>query len=64
MFRNSIVGLPIGLKGDSKYISGNSLNPLGTQNKDIGTAYGRTIRKLMGGGVAGEVQKNIRAREN
>ena len=25
---------------------------------------GRTIRKLMGGGRGGEVQKNIRAREN
>ena len=25
---------------------------------------GRTIRKLMGGGAAGEVQKKIRAREN
>ena len=25
---------------------------------------GRTIRELMGGGGAGEVQKNIRAREN
>ena len=28
--------LPISLKGNSKRISGNSLSPLGDQNKDLG----------------------------
>ena len=30
------VNLPISLQGCSKRISGNSLSPLGAQNKDIG----------------------------
>ena len=34
--RKSIVDLPIRLKGNSKRISGNSLSPLGDQNKDLG----------------------------
>ena len=32
----SIIDLPIRLKGNSKRISGNSLSPLGAQNKDLG----------------------------
>ena len=34
----AIVHLPIRLKGNSKRISGNSLSPLGAQNKDMGAA--------------------------
>ena len=30
----------------------------------VGLSKGRSFRKLMGGGGAGEVQKKIRAREN
>ena len=37
-----IVPLPIRMEGNSKRTSGNSLNPLGAQNKDVGTAS-RTI---------------------
>ena len=36
--KKAIVDLPIRLKGNSKHTSGNSLSPLGTQNKDIGAA--------------------------
>ena len=32
----SVTDLPIRLKGNSKRISGNSLSPLGAQNKDLG----------------------------
>ena len=32
----AIAHLPVRLKGKSKHISGNSLSPLGAQNKDIG----------------------------
>ena len=32
-----IVGLPIRMKGNSKRTSGNSLNPLEAQNKNLGT---------------------------
>ena len=35
---NTIVNLPIRLKGNSKCISDNSLIPLGAQNMDTGTA--------------------------
>ena len=34
----AIAHLPVRLKGKSKHISGNSLSPLGAQNKDIGAA--------------------------
>ena len=37
-FRKAIVNFPIKKKGNSKHSSVNSLNPLGTQNKDLGTA--------------------------
>ena len=33
--KNAIVDLPIRIKGNSKRISGNSLSPLGAQNKDL-----------------------------
>ena len=33
--KKAIVNLPIRLKGNSKRIAGNSLSPLGAQNKDI-----------------------------
>ena len=36
--KKAIVNLPIRMKGNSKRTSGNSLNPLGAQNKDLGTA--------------------------
>ena len=36
--KNAIVDLPIGLKENSKGISGNSLRPLEAQNKDISGA--------------------------
>ena len=36
--KKATVHLPIRLKGNSKRISGNSLSPLGAQNKDISTA--------------------------
>ena len=36
--KKAIVNLPIKIKGNSKRTSGNSLNPLGAQNKDLGTA--------------------------
>ena len=41
--KNNIVDLPIGLRENSKRISGNSLRPLGAQNKDIGAAS-QTLR--------------------
>ena len=34
----AIVNLPIKMKGNSKRTSGNSLSPLGPQNKNIGAA--------------------------
>ena len=34
----AIVDLPIKMKGNSKRTSGNSLSPLGPQNKNIGAA--------------------------
>ena len=34
--QKAIVDLPIRMKGNSKLISGNSLSPLGAQNKDVG----------------------------
>ena len=40
--KNAIVPLPIRMNGNSKRTSGNSLNPLEAQNKDLGTAS-RTI---------------------
>ena len=36
--KKAIVDLPIRLKGNSKRTSGNSLSPLGAQNKDFGGA--------------------------
>ena len=36
LLKKAIVDLPIRLKGNSKRISGNSLSPLGAQNKDLG----------------------------
>ena len=33
-----LVDLPIRMKGNSKCISGSSLNPLGAQNKELGVA--------------------------
>ena len=36
--RKAIVHLPIRLKGNLKYNSGNLLSPLGDQNKDLGAA--------------------------
>ena len=36
--KNAMVDLPIQMKENSKRSSGNSLSPLGPQNKDIGTA--------------------------
>ena len=36
--KKAIVKKPISMKGNSKHTSGHSLSPLGTQNKDIGTA--------------------------
>ena len=36
--KKAIVNLPIRLKGNLTHISGNSLSPMGAQNKDIGTA--------------------------
>ena len=36
--KNSIVGLAIGLKGNSKRISDNLLSPLGAHNDDLGAA--------------------------
>ena len=36
--KNAIVDLPIKLKENLKRTSGNSLSPLGAQNKDIGAA--------------------------
>jgi len=35
----AIVDLPIKMKGNSKRTSGNSLTPLGPQNKNIGAAW-------------------------
>ena len=36
--KKAFVDLPIKMKGNSKRTSGNSLSPLGAQNKDIGAA--------------------------
>ena len=36
--KKAIVNLPIRMKGNSKRTSGNSLNPLGAQNKDLAAA--------------------------
>ena len=36
--KNEIVDLPISMKGNSKHISGYSLNPFGAKNKDLGAA--------------------------
>ena len=36
--KNAMVDSPIKMKENSKRSSGNSLSPLGPQNKDIGTA--------------------------
>ena len=36
--KKAIANLPIRMKGNLKRTSGNSLNPLGAQNKDLGTA--------------------------
>ena len=36
--KKTIVDLPIRMKGNSKRISGNTLSPLGAQNRDIGAA--------------------------
>ena len=38
LLKKAIVNLPIRWKGDWKLTSGNSLNLLGAQNKDIGAA--------------------------
>ena len=35
LLKKAIVDLPISMKGNSKLISGNSLSPLGAQNKDF-----------------------------
>ena len=39
--KNAIVDLPIRMKGNSKRISGNSLSPLGAQNKDLAASSRR-----------------------
>ena len=36
--KKAIVDLPVRLKGNSKRTSGNSLGPLGAQDKDLGPA--------------------------
>ena len=36
--KKTIVDLLMRLKGNSEFISGNSLSPLGAQNKDFGAA--------------------------
>ena len=36
--KKTIVDLPIRMKGNSKRISGNTLSPLGAQNRDMGAA--------------------------
>ena len=38
LLKKAIVNLPIRMKGNWKRTSGNSLSPLGAQNKDIGAA--------------------------
>ena len=38
--------MPISMKGNSKHISGNSLGPLGAQNKDIGAASQTLLTKV------------------
>ena len=38
LLKKASVGLPIRMKGDMVRTSGNSLSPLGAQNKDIGAA--------------------------
>ena len=38
LLKKNIVNLSIRLKENSKHISGNSLSPLGAQNKDFGAA--------------------------
>ena len=60
LLKKAIVNLPIRLKGNSKRTSGNSLSPLGAQNKDIDavvTSRGYIPReggvrlRILGGGV-------------
>ena len=41
--KKAIVDLPASLKGDLKLTSGNSLSPLGTQNKDLGADASQTL---------------------
>ena len=41
--KKAIVDLPIRLKGNLKLISGNSLSPLGAQNKD----FSATLQTLL-----------------
>ena len=36
--KKAIVDLPIRMKGSSKRTSGNTLSPLGAQNRDMGAA--------------------------
>ena len=43
--KKATVDLPIRLKGNSKHISGNSLSPLGAQNKHFGTALQTLLTK-------------------
>ena len=38
LLKKESVGLPIRMKGDMTRTSGNSLSPLGAQDKDIGAA--------------------------
>ena len=38
LYKSGLVDLPIRMKGNSKCISGNSLNPLEAQNKELGAA--------------------------
>ena len=38
LFKKASVGLPIRMKGDTTRTSGNSLSPLGAQNRDLGAA--------------------------
>ena len=41
--KKAIVDLPIRLKANPKRTSGNSLSPLGAQNKDLGAAASQTL---------------------
>ena len=42
----TIVDLPIKVKGNSKHSSGNSLSPLGAQNKDISATSQMLLTKV------------------